>query len=63
MMLSSTTLLPNKSLDYTENYQPGGDGMPALAPGVYTVVATLKSFTKSVAYASSPSASATFHVK
>lgn len=62
-MLSSTTLKPGKSLAFTETYRSGGDGMPALAPGVYTVGATLKSVSKSVPSTPLPSAYTTFHVK
>lgn len=62
MMLSSTTLKPGKPLEYSETYRPGGDGMPALATGTYTVVATLKGVSKTTPPVSMPSASTTFQV-
>jgi hypothetical protein len=62
-MLSCTTLQPGKSLLFAETYKPGGDGMPALTPGVYTVGATLKAVFKSVSTAYLPSAYSTFQVK
>jgi hypothetical protein len=63
MMLSSTLLKPGKPLEYTETYHPGSDGMPALTPGSYTVVATLKGTSKSTTPPiSMPTASATFQV-
>ena len=62
MMLSSMPLKPGKPLEYAETYRPGSAGMPALAPGVYTVVATLTSVSKSSPLASLPSASTTFKV-
>lgn len=62
-MLSSTTLKSGKSLVFTETYHPGGDGMPALTPGVYTVGATLKAVFKSVSTAYLPSSYKTFQVK
>jgi len=62
MMLSSTTLKPGKPLEYSETYRPGGDGMPALTPGTYTVVTTLKGVSKTTPPVSMPSATATFQV-
>ncbi|MCW3054146.1 MAG: Intracellular proteinase inhibitor [Chthonomonadales bacterium] len=62
MMLSSISLKPGKPLEYSETYRPGGDGMPALPPGFYTVVATFKGVTKTTPPVSMPSAAATFQV-
>lgn len=59
MMLVSTTLKAGKSLEYVETYRPGSPDMPALAPGTYTVVATLKSVPK----IPQSSTTATFQVK
>ena len=63
MMLTSATLKPGKSLAYTETYHPGSDGMPALTPGAYTIIATLKSPSKAAPSVTFPSASATFQAK
>ena len=62
MMLSSATIQPGKSLAFTETYRSGGDDMPALTPGVYTVGATLKSSSKTVPAAVLPTAYKTFQV-
>jgi hypothetical protein len=62
MMLSSVSLKPGKPLEFTEAYRPGTDGMPALEPGFYTVVATLKGVSKTTPPVSMPSASTTFQV-
>jgi len=62
MMLSSTALKPGKPFEYSETYRPGGDGMPVLTPGFYTVVATLKGVTRTTPPVSMPSTTATFQV-
>jgi hypothetical protein len=63
MMLSSVMLKSVKPLEFTETYHPGSDGMPALASGSYTVVATLKGSAKTITPPiSMPSASTTFQV-
>ena len=62
MMLSSVPLKPGKPLEYSETYRPGSDGMPALTPGFYTVVATLKAVSKTTPPVSMPSTSKTFQV-
>jgi len=62
MMLSSTNVKPGKPLEYSETYRPGGDGMPALTPGFYTVVATLKAASKTTPPISMPTTTVTFQV-
>ncbi len=63
MMLSSTTIKAGATLEYSETYHPGADGMPALTPGAYTVVATLKGAAKTAnPPIFMPTASTTFQV-
>lgn len=58
MMLSSSTLQPGASLTFTDKYHPGSADTPALAPGFYTLVASLTTDAKPT-----PSATMTFKVK
>lgn len=66
MALSAVPLTPDKPLTFTETYRPGSDGNPTLTPGIYTLMATLKSAPKSSpmapAVSAFPAASTTFKV-